>query len=98
MSEPRTGGTLFSPRVRPAVRRAEPVARRAPDRPRRGCCSSRARGEKATPAPTSTLRPRIQPVGLNLYNPVFAAKGGIKELQAPAVAEDRVRHRRRRET
>jgi hypothetical protein len=27
MSEPRTGGALFSPRVRPALRRADPVAR-----------------------------------------------------------------------
>src|SRR5208283_586008 len=31
-----TGGALFSPRVRPALRRADPVARRAPARPRRG--------------------------------------------------------------
>lgn len=30
MSEPRAGGALFSPRVRPARRRADPVARRHP--------------------------------------------------------------------
>ncbi len=39
----RLGGALFSLRVRPACRRADPVARRAPARPRRGRRSSRAR-------------------------------------------------------
>src|SRR5258708_5471070 len=43
MSESRAGGALFSPRVRPARRRADPVAWRAPARPRRGRRSSRAR-------------------------------------------------------
>ena len=43
----RPGGALFSPRVRPALRRADPVARRAPARPRRGRRSSRARAGPA---------------------------------------------------
>ena len=45
----RAGGALFPPRVRPARRRADPVARRAPARPRRGCRSSRARGRRWKP-------------------------------------------------
>jgi hypothetical protein len=39
----RAGGALFSPRVRPALRRADPVARRAPARLRPRRRSSRAR-------------------------------------------------------
>jgi hypothetical protein len=49
VSEPRACRALFSPRVRLACRRADPVARRAPARPRRGRRLSRARAGPGNP-------------------------------------------------
>src|SRR5436309_1405279 len=62
----RAGGALFSPRVRPALCRADPVARRAPSRPRRGRRSSRAR---AGPGNLVSARRATRPGRLALPHP-----------------------------